>query len=674
MKKILFIISIATVLGGCSDFLEEYSQDLSRVETYTDLDEVLMGDGYLPMREVDEYQFVEGGRFFQNIHYMSDELSTFIPSNIGNSHLLEEMFGYHTWQQVVGRSYDGSTTYSEDGDWNQAYHSINVCNMVLDAIDEQKAENESQELEKSRIKGEAAFLRALYHFELVNLYGKPYCEANLSSPGIPVKLTPVVEDMDYTCSTVGEVYEQIMTDLDLADTCLANTPVKNHPYRADITAVYLLKSRVYLYMQEWEKALEYAQKTLEKNSGLLNLNTFPATEEVLSKSSPETIFSMGGYLVASEIHSSRRFYISYGHNYGWDNVPAYVISNDLINAYDEGSNDLRSQYYIARDTVGSDYDGVSYTVRWTYRKIHGWELEMKEVSDNFLFRTAEAYLNGAEAAAMSGDEATARTLLKTLRDNRMVESRAITESGEALADLIREERQRELCLEGHRWFDLRRYSVRNPYPYTKEITHYYTEYSAGWIAEPLQTYSYTLAENDEAYTLSLPAEVLDFQNTLGGNHRPARERSIYTPPADIEVSAPEVPPTEEYLEGYALGYEDGIAAGEIDVQTPGQYNGRTEYYDNVFHEEYEADQYQGYEDGFEQGYREKNPTEDYKTGYQEGFEAGAAAGTQDAATGGSDAYLNNKNNPYDDYWDEDLYLGYEEGYEAGYQSTNPTNA
>ena len=36
----------------------------------------------------------------------------------------------------------------------------------------------------------------------------------------------------------------------------------------------------------------------------------------------------------------------------------------------------------------------------------------------------------------------------------MIDSRPITESGESLVTLIRAERQRELCLEGHRWFDL----------------------------------------------------------------------------------------------------------------------------------------------------------------------------------------------------------------------------
>ena len=48
MKKILFTWVVGAVLitgaTSCSDFLEEYSQDLAKVESWRDLDEVLLGD------------------------------------------------------------------------------------------------------------------------------------------------------------------------------------------------------------------------------------------------------------------------------------------------------------------------------------------------------------------------------------------------------------------------------------------------------------------------------------------------------------------------------------------------------------------------------------------------------------------------------------------------------
>ena len=69
---------------------------------------------------------------------------------------------------------------------------------------EQHAENEEQELEKNRIKGETHFLRALYYFTLVNLYGQPYSETNRTSPGVPLKTTSYVEDKEYTMNSVDE--------------------------------------------------------------------------------------------------------------------------------------------------------------------------------------------------------------------------------------------------------------------------------------------------------------------------------------------------------------------------------------------------------------------------------------------------------------------------------------
>ena len=535
MKKILGIFCITLLLGSCSSFLEEYSQDLSKVESYTDLDEVLLGEAYLPVGRIwsaNSMLQVEN-KYFQTAHYMSDELTVFSWDDRGDINgVQDEMFGWHTWQQDVGLNAEGSSRNAEDEDWNKAYHCINICNMVIDAIDEQHAANEEQKLEKSRIKGEAHFLRALYYFTLVNMYGKPYSPENLSAPSIPIKLSPVVEDKEYTTNTVGETYNQILKDLDEADTCLINTTIKNRPYRADITAVYLLKSRTYLYMQNWKKAYEYAQKALAKNDNLLDLNTLSSESgDVLTKSSPETIFSMGGHLLASSIYQQRRF--SYGK---WVACPVYTISDDLVSAFREGENDLRMQYYIMKDIIGGGWNFTGYMNAWVFKKVAGWEnLGYKEVSDQFLFRTAEAYLNAAEASAYMGEEGTARTLLKALRDKRLINSTMPTESGESLVTLIREERQCELCLEGHRWYDLRRYLVCEKYPYSKTITHYYTSFDYNG---PLYTKRYMLETNDPAYTLALPKEVLDFQNNLGTNHRPTRTSTDYTPEEPDDVTPP----------------------------------------------------------------------------------------------------------------------------------------
>ena len=52
MKNILFIGLLLLSMSACSSFLEEYPQDLARVENITDLDELLLGSAYLPAGKI----------------------------------------------------------------------------------------------------------------------------------------------------------------------------------------------------------------------------------------------------------------------------------------------------------------------------------------------------------------------------------------------------------------------------------------------------------------------------------------------------------------------------------------------------------------------------------------------------------------------------------------------
>ena len=51
MRKFCKYICCVILFGcaSCSDFLEEYSQDLTYARTAADLDEILVGEGYMPV-------------------------------------------------------------------------------------------------------------------------------------------------------------------------------------------------------------------------------------------------------------------------------------------------------------------------------------------------------------------------------------------------------------------------------------------------------------------------------------------------------------------------------------------------------------------------------------------------------------------------------------------------
>lgn len=518
IKKIIWL-ALAVVCTACSDFLEEYSQDLAKVESWTDLDELLLGDGYLKsgrMVVFPSYFESELSDNFEALHFMTDELEEVMDYDREDYTFFKEtLFAFYTWQQDTGMDEEFKYIGGDERYWNDLYERINISNMVIALVDEQPEGDVNDRLGKERVKGEAYFLRAAYYFLLVNLYAQPYTPATASStPGVPVKLSELIDDRIYYRNTVAEVYEQILKDLTEAERWLEGKERKS-VYRANLTAAYLLHSRVYLYMQDWKNAADYAQKVLNEQSALLSLASVEEGANSLSKSSPETIFSMGGYSVA---------YLFADNDGYWHSPSAYKVSDDMLRLF--GENDWRSEKYIGEAQYGSPD---------VFLKVSGQRDRFgiyDEVSDCFLLRTPEAYLTLAEALAMNNQEDVARQTLERFLLTRMKTPVDIAYTGQDLIQFIREERAREFLLEGHRWFDLRRYTVCEKYPYTKKIEHGYAYYdSANYDISHI--HYYTLEENDPAYTLPIPRKIRSFQPEIGNNERPARSyREVKNPNVD----------------------------------------------------------------------------------------------------------------------------------------------
>lgn len=79
------------------------------------------------------------------------------------------------------------------------------------------------------------------------------------------------------------------------------------------------------------------------------------------------------------------------------------------------------------------------------------------------FRLAEMYLNYAECAYMTGNEALCRQYINKVRSRSDVRMPEIKESGEALWDRLVNERRVELAFEAIRYFDVRRWKTAQFY-------------------------------------------------------------------------------------------------------------------------------------------------------------------------------------------------------------------
>lgn len=512
-KSIIYLAAAAmgTVgLTSCSDFLKEHSQDLAKVQGWQDLDEVLLGDAYMhSARAYDPGNYnsptVDGETDGLNIlHYMTDEISLTNSKDCDYMYVLTSMFPFFTWQQDTGMNSELNYSGGDAKYWNKLYSYINVCNMVISLIDEQPETSMDDAVQKERVKGEAYFLRGMYYFYLANLYSQPYDPATASTtPGVPIKTTEYIEDMDYDRGTLDEVYAHILDDFGKAADYLEGKTGKSK-YHANQAAALLMLSRVSLYMQNWNDAITYADRVLAINNNLLDLHTVAAGANSVSITSPETIFSMGESVIAFNFTS----------NSSGRDEPAFKVSDDMLDLY--GNDDLRKSLYVGNTSTGN-YSGAYLKYNLQYGN---WG-RYCDVSSYCLLRTPEAYLIKAEALAYKGESAPACQVLDKFLRTRMNLAVSTGLSGNALIDFIREERAREFLLEGHRWFDLRRYTVCNEYPWSKTIEHAYNYYE-GYAWTPSYADVYRLEAFDQAYTLPIPREIREFQPSIGNNPRPAR--------------------------------------------------------------------------------------------------------------------------------------------------------
>ena len=499
---ILFAFSLTAI--ACGDFLEEYSQDLTYAQTAADLDEILVGEGYMPVPYSNSIPSLESDFYFTWLPLMTDDVKEQVNSQNDNR---SSLLGFYTWATYP---YLNNGKVVKDQMWPRLYTHISVANVILDKC--QDVDGTQEDIE--RIQGESYFLRAVNYYFLVNLYAKPYSKATAATDlGIPVKTTEYIEDIYFSRNTVQEVYDQILSDLNEAKRLLRGKEKKT-VYRADYHAVQAFLSRIYLYMEDYENAIAAADSALTGGYSLLDYNDLelPSVDDygdivevsTTYKDSPETIFSQGGNVMEGLLTANM-----------------YQVSDELVELLRENSNDLRQNFYL--------YEAYYYGDRYVYaRKLADRDDGM--VSSFCLLRLPEVLLNKAEALAQLNQDAEACQVLNELLRRRVVREYfvPVAETGESLIDFIRDERRKELCFEGHRWFDLRRYAVNTLHPYTQETIHDTYTIGADWL--PAYQGSYRLGDYDEmpaAYVLPIPQHVIEFNKGAMEDNDPRPELEMF---------------------------------------------------------------------------------------------------------------------------------------------------
>lgn len=140
--------------------------------------------------------------------------------------------------------------------YTEPYIIIQRANVALENLDKV-----SSDATRKNVEGQAKFMRAFCHFELVKMFAQPYgFTADNSHAGIVVKTTSA-QELYRKRNTVKETYDQIIRDLKSADSVL---PATNGNYPTSWAAKAML-ARVYFQMNDFANAYNYANLVIASN-------------------------------------------------------------------------------------------------------------------------------------------------------------------------------------------------------------------------------------------------------------------------------------------------------------------------------------------------------------------------------------------------------------------------
>ena len=347
---------------------------------------------------------------------------------------------------------DGQVKQEIDGIWGGMYNNIANLNNILVEIDGKKDVFTGDNF--NRVKGESIALRALFHFDLVRLFGQP------PVTGANEKAIPYVRQFTVkptVFSTVNEALDSCIADLLAAKELLSNTDTtlvlkagydpftsytQNH---LNYWAVQALLARVYLYKGDYDNADKFAKAVIGSNKfPLITSNVAAAANIIRDRTfSQEHLFS---------VYSS-----------GIKNYNA-----DLFDKSSGVSLQLSLAGKNAMYTTGSGSNADYRYTSWFDKNVANVDVPSKFFQDNNLpyelqnivpvIRVSEMYYVAAECATKRSDIAGGASLLNKVRQARglnPLNAAGITNTDSLTTEIMREY-QKEFIQEGQTYFYYKR--------------------------------------------------------------------------------------------------------------------------------------------------------------------------------------------------------------------------
>jgi len=453
LTRVLLTFGIAISVASCSDFLEEADPSNLNSDSFYKTPQHAEAAIFAVYAQT---RFVANGAgiFSRNWQLLEAPTGTSMTETAQNSDL----------NNLYSLNYDGNTAHIVNW-WNLLYRTIGQANLVIKNV----PGIQMDKVAKSKVLGEAYFLRAWAYFYAVRLWG--------DIPLITEPQSAASEDFRPGRATQAAVYDLIVKDLTTAET--SGLEWMNANGRVSQAAVKALLSKVYLTMAGFplSKGASHFKLAADKSFELISysqsnpsvVGLFPKyadMRDITQDNKLEHLFMIQFVADVSE-NPVQQTLLPYNKpiNAGALGIGTTVPTKQFFNSYETG--DLRTKnqegyFYTSyfQGGTGAIFElGAPYIFKHFDVRMHGRpgvpgagrsDLSMMNI------RYADVLLTYAEAQNELGSPTMpAYDALKRIRDRAQLNTPALGTYNQAtFREAVWRERWYELCYEGVTWFDM----------------------------------------------------------------------------------------------------------------------------------------------------------------------------------------------------------------------------
>lgn len=428
MKNLIYTLFILCLFNSCNeDILDENPKSISSKTFYNTAEEVIsaLNATYAPLQSGD---FVS---YFTLLAPSADNV--YGKGSIGN---ISDYEGYNTANITnMGKV------------WTALYKSILNANVVVKNTPSSKEITEEQ---KSSFIAEAKFVRALDYFFLVRLWG-----------GVPLRTEGNMDEIDLERSSLSDVYDLILDDLQYAEEFLPDSPrLLGTPSKWTAKTVL---ADVFLNREDWENAMDKSEEVITSGKySLVPIAEVADFQNIYGSdllNSTEEIFyfkynDQRGWDLMNFFHKSDSGYKPYGANYyafysktdnffyqNWDDADLRKQNNYYNWDIGLGDNTLLFKKFI--DINGTSNASNDWPI-YRYPEVLLIYAEASNNVNNGPTTKAVEYLNKIRRRAYGFD----------LDTDSPIDFKVEDYNRNSFFELVLRERGYEMLVECKRWLDL----------------------------------------------------------------------------------------------------------------------------------------------------------------------------------------------------------------------------